>query len=169
MFTIAALLAATLVAPSPHIRSTQPALVGAIADGSARSELFRALVDRLNASDIIVHVIFDERQEPGTAAHLAFAAKAGGVRYLRIVIAPRWSGCDLIAILGHELRHAVEIADEPRVVDQASMAAFYAAVGARRGGTSADTFDTAVAVAAGERIRREALRGGRVDGPDSRP
>jgi hypothetical protein len=116
---------------------------------------------------VVVHLVYDDHPEPGVVGHLAFTTSAGGVRYLRIAIVPHLSGCDLIAILGHELQHAVEIADAPTVVDQASMAAFYDAIGARREGRA--TFDTADAVATGEQIRRETLRGGRVDVPDRRP
>jgi len=159
----------SLVTSFAHIRSTQPALRAAIETGVTHSELFRELVDRLDASDVVVHVVYDYDPAPGIAGHLTFAASTGGVRYLRIAIVPRLGGSDLIAILGHELQHAVEIADEPSVVDQVSMAAFYATVGERRSGDRCPTFDTAAAVAAGDRIRREALGGGRVDGPDRRP
>lgn len=113
------------------------------------------MVDRLDASDVVVHVVYDYDPTPGVAGHLTFAALAGGVRYVRIAIAPRLNANDLLAILGHEFRHAVEIADEPAVVDQTSMALFYAKVGERRRtGERCPTLDTAAAVAAGERIRR---------------
>jgi hypothetical protein len=42
-------------------------------------------------------------------------------RYLDIRIACRLSLQQMIAALGHELRHAVEIADTPSVVDVASL------------------------------------------------
>jgi hypothetical protein len=169
MSTIAIALIAALLTPFVHIRAVQPALQDALEAGIARSDTFRELVERVNASDLVVHVVFDENPESGIAGHLTFATTAGGVRYLRIAIAPRFSGCELIAILGHELRHAVEIASEPSIRDQASMAVFYSAIGQRRGGPMREMFDTADAVAAGEQIRREALRGGRSDGPHSRP
>jgi hypothetical protein len=169
MSTIAIALIATLFTPFVHVRAIQPALQGALEAGIARSETFRGLVDRLNASDVVVHVMFDENAEASIAGHLTFATTAGGVRYVRIAIAPRFSGCDLIAILGHELRHAVEIASEPSIHDQASMAAFYAAIGERRAGPAQETFDTAEAIAVGQQIRREALGSGRSDGPHGRP
>jgi len=152
-----------------HIRSTQAELRAAIETGVAHSELFRELVDRIDASDVVVHIVYDHDPAPGIAGHITFAASTGGVRYLRIAIVPRLGGTDLLAILGHELQHAVEIAEEPSVVDQASMAVFYATVGEHRGGDRSPTFDTAAAVAAGDRIRREASGGGRADVPDRRP
>ena len=164
-----AALFVSLVTPFAHIRSTEPELRAAVDAGVAHSDSFRELVDRLDASDVVVHIVYDHDPAPGIAGHLTFAASAGGVRYLRIAIVPRLSGYDLLAILGHELEHAVEIADAPSVVDQASMAAFYAAVGERRLSDRGSMFDTAAAVAAGDRIRREVLGGGRVDAPERRP
>ena len=166
---VVAALVVSLVTSFTHIRSTYPELRAALETGVAHSELFRELVDRIDASDVVVHLLYDPDPTPGVAGHLTFAASAGGVRYVRIAIAPRLGGYDLLAILGHELQHAVEIADAPSVVDQASMAAFYATVGERRATDRGTTFDTAAAVAAGARIRREALSGGRADAPERRP
>jgi hypothetical protein len=169
MIIVCAALLASAVTSFTHVRSTEAPLRGALELGAAHSELFQALVDRLNASDVVVHVLYDDRPWPGVAGHLTFAASAGGVRYLRIAVRRRLSGCDLVAILGHELQHAVEIADERSVVDQPTMAAFYATAGERRNGDGRPTFDTAAAIAAGDRVRREFLGGGRTDGPDRRP
>ncbi len=169
MTTVLAAVLAASIATFTHIRTTNPFLTAAIQAGVEQSESFRALVDRINDSDIVVHVVSEEQQAPGLGGHVAFAIAAGGVRYVRISVLPRLSGCELIAILGHELRHVVEIADEPSVVDQASMATFYSAIGARRRGERTAMFDTAAAVAAGDRIRREVLGHGRIDGPDRRP
>ncbi|HZR22910.1 MAG TPA: hypothetical protein VFA59_04925, partial [Vicinamibacterales bacterium] len=73
------------------------------------SPAFRAILDRLNASDVIVHIAYDLQPPAGTAGRITLATVAGGVRYLRISISPKLRGCDLVAILGHELQHAVEI------------------------------------------------------------
>ena len=103
------------------------------------------------------------------AGHRTFAVTVGGWRYVRVAIAPHLHGCDLAATVGHELRHAVEIAEAPVVIDQASMAMFHTSVGIPRRSSRPRTFNTADAVAAGDRIRRELLRGGRLDAPDRRP
>jgi len=169
MTTVFAALIAASLTTLPHVRPTHPALTAAIHAGIERSQSFRALVDRINDSDVVVHVMYDDRQAPGVGAHVAFAVAAGGVRYVRIAVSPRLIGCDLLAILGHELRHVVEIAEQATVVDQRSLATFYAAIGERRRGERGAMFDTAAAVAAGDRIRRELSGQGRVDGPDRRP
>jgi hypothetical protein len=146
---------ASAAADISHLRMTDVTLAAAVASGINRSALFRELVDRINASDLIVHVVTDAALPHDIAGRLAFATRAGGYRYVRISIASRLRGCDLVVIIGHELRHAVEIADTPSLVDQRSMAAFYTEVGVRRAGPSRDTFDTTAAVEAGTRIRYE--------------
>jgi hypothetical protein len=61
-----------------------------------------------------------------------------------------------IAALGHELQHAVEIADQPDVVDPASLALAYGRIGSERGLRSTEPlFDTDAAVAAGQQIWSE--------------
>ena len=50
---------------------------------------------------------------------------AHGFRYLRIQIALHGSPHDCIATIGHELRHAIEVADASTVVDQEGLAALY--------------------------------------------
>lgn len=168
MTTMCAALIAASFTTFTHVRTLHPALTAAIRAGVEQSDCFRALVDRIAASDIVVHVMYADRQPAGIAGHVAFAVAAGGARYVRISVSPRLRGCALLAILGHELQHVVEIADEPSVVDQASMAAFYSRIGEPLDERTT-TFDTAAAVAAGDRVRREVLGNGRVDGPERRP
>jgi hypothetical protein len=59
----------------------------------------------------------------------------------------------MVSRLGHELQHAVEIADAPCVRDSQDVARFYLETGdADMGGTR---YDSAAARAAGERVREE--------------
>jgi hypothetical protein len=93
MFTVCAWLLMATISILPHIRTAQPALAAALQAGAERSDLFRELVDRINESDVVVHVIYDARQAPGLGAHVAFATSAGGVRYVRMSVSPRLNGC----------------------------------------------------------------------------
>ena len=104
-----------------HVRSTNSRIRAAIDEGYARSETFRSLVDRLEASDVILHI------EPGACtcdrarACLGFVSSAGGVRYLRSHISLRQIQRELIQQIGHELFHAWEVrgragGDEPVAV-----------------------------------------------------
>jgi len=158
-FVVTALLLtaapARAAAPS-HIRSTSPELRALIDAGIDRSPTFRDLVNQLEASDVVVYVSFGSFSNPGIAGKIQFIAAAGGSRYLQVVVAhlPDPSG---LAILGHELRHAAEIAATPSVVDNESLAQCYARIGFRVV-PEVDRYDTASAVDYGRRVLREAIR-----------
>src|SRR5262245_3594445 len=154
------LTAAGRAASAPHIRSIHKDLLDAVAEASRVSPTFRQLTERLAASDVIVYLHRRLSTEPGLAGATAFMAAAGGVRYLRISIEPRLSGCERLALLGHELQHAVEIADAPSVVDQESLEALYRAKGFRAPAACARCFDSADAIAAGRQIQKEVLAQG---------
>jgi len=126
-----------------------------IASGIQRSPLFRQLADRLEGSDIIAHVVSDLHPAQQVIGYTTFVIRAGGVRYIRISVDPRLADWDLVATIGHELQHAVEIANARGVVDQHTMRTFYVSVGIRGGCDRGETFETATAVAVGQRIRRE--------------
>lgn len=141
----------------PHIRSSEAELLDALAKGARVSPTLQRLVDRLEASDVLVYLMFDRSPSPTTAGHISLVTAAAGRRYLRISIDRRNIGCQRIAILGHELQHAVEIADDPAVTDQAGMAALYRRIGFRSANDRIDCFDSLPAIAAGQLIQREVL------------
>jgi hypothetical protein len=58
-------------------------------------------------------------------------------------------------MIGHELRHALEIANHPEVVDNLSLSAMYKRYG--RQVTDGDMYDSVEAVAAGRTILQELL------------
>ena len=60
---------------------------------------------------------------------------------------------ELIAIAGHELQHALEVAAHPKVRDGKGMRALYERIGIRTG--SFDRYDTAEAQSMGRRVRAE--------------
>ncbi len=79
-----------------------------------------------------------------------------GQRYVRIQITLRGSPDDAVAVLGHELQHALEVAQEDWVYDQASMEALYQRIGTgSRGGNH--VYDTLAAQEVGRIVRRELL------------
>ena len=58
--------------------------------------------------------------------------------------------------LGHELFHAIEIAEEPSAVSPDTLADLYARIGRKTGDRSGlRTFETEAAAAAGLRARRQ--------------
>jgi hypothetical protein len=79
---------------------------------------------------------------------------SNGQRYVRIQIALRGAPDEGIAILAHELQHAIEVAQETHVSDQAELAALYQRIGTRSGHL---IYDTQAAQEVGRLVRRELL------------
>ena len=139
----------------PHIRSDEPALRNALGDGSRVSPTLHRLVDRLEASNVVVYVMYDRSPTPTLAGHTSLLTMAAGRRYLRVSIDRRNAGCRLVGMLGHELQHAVEIADAPSAIDHAGVASLYQRIGFRSQGMNVDCFDSAEAILIGRIIERE--------------
>jgi hypothetical protein len=58
-----------------------------------------------------------------------------------------------VAALGHELQHAMEVADAPDVRDEGALARFYARIGTE--GALPRSYDTLAAQLAGRRVLME--------------
>ena len=143
---------AALESPSRHVRTTDPYAKKLLAKGYAHSATFASLMARLQRSDVIVHVEILPRLPAAMEGRLMLLPRAHDVRYVRIQIALRGSEEDSVAVLGHELQHACEIADAPDVGNEQQMAKLYARIGMRGG---AHVFDTEAAQQAGRQVRRE--------------
>jgi hypothetical protein len=139
----------------PHVRTTDQRLLRLVRDGVRTSETFRRLVDRLNRSDVVVYLDC----AGGTAAadgRLTFVSAVGGYRYVHVRMARLPSTDVQIALIGHELQHAVEIADAPDVVDSHSLAREYQRIGFLSPRiTPGVSFDSDAAVEVGQRVLRE--------------
>jgi hypothetical protein len=116
-------------AEEAHVRGTTPQMRRALADGAGVSMTVAALVRRIEASDVIVHLAPLDRPHTAFDGDLQFAAAAPGARYLRIRIRPELLRSELLAMIGHELQHAVEVAEAPSVVDGRSMEVLYRDIG----------------------------------------
>lgn len=155
--------AGDLDASFPHIRSTDARLRALIDDALATSATIRALAERITASDVVVFVACDNDPYARGPGRLNFISSAGGFRYVMVRLKPKRR--DLaIAMLGHELQHAVEIAETPSIVDEDSLAREYLRMGYRSHSSHVGlAFDTKAAVETGERVQEE-VRGALRDG-----
>ena len=88
----------------------------------------------------------------GVDGQLAVSNSKGGQRYLRAQVVSGLGLEETISIVGHELQHAIEVAEHEGVRDAKSLAELYQRIGvaARRG-----RFDTIAAQATGLRVRAE--------------
>ena len=143
----------------PRIRTLETRLHAVLARGVEASATFRALVTRLERSDVVVYLEYEactRRDVTWLAGRLTFVSAAGGVRYVLVRVRSMAAVDQEIAIVAHELQHAVEVADRPAIVDAASMLREYGRFG-RMKGTSVRgfTFDTQTAIDVGAQVRRE--------------
>jgi len=127
-----------------------------IASGIERSPTFRRIVDRLERSDLIVEVQCGYFTRSNLAGRTVLLAAQPGVRYVLVEIS--CGSVPAVHMLGHELRHALEIADTPWVVDGPTLARLYQGIGFPTCGPASlkdGEFETAAALEAGERVHHE--------------
>jgi hypothetical protein len=156
---ISALTAAALLAgvpdaraegPGPRVRTSHAYLRAMIAETAVRSPTFRGLVAAIEATDGIVYVEHGACK-PGIRACLALdLTPAANFRILRVIVDARQPDWDVMAAIGHELRHALEVL-ENRIVDNAGMYLFYA----EKQDAKDRPFETRAAIDAGNAVRRE--------------
>lgn len=139
----------------PSLRLADAPMRQLVQAGREQSPSFRALVDRLEATDVVVYVQC-ARLRSHLGGELAFVSVAAGIRYVIVRIAPHLTTDRTIAILGHELQHALEIAERPEIVDSRTLALAYAKFGiTRRAAHARVDFDTEAAIGTGNAIWRE--------------
>lgn len=142
-----------------HVRTTNPLMLRLIREGEQRSTTFRALIRRLEQSDVIVYLECGGGTAP-RGGRLTFISAAGGLRYVQVHVAQLTYLDQQLAIIGHELRHAVEVADAPEVIDEASLAREYTRIGyVNPRVITGIAFDSDAAVRAGYQVLREITEG----------
>jgi hypothetical protein len=161
LFPVLTLLASPAAAQFgrvPRVRSSSSYLRLVLDSGTRRSPTFRAIVERLEESDLIVEVECGRFSGSTLVGRTVLLSAQREFRYALVEVScPATSGPTL-AVLGHELRHALEIASARWVVDDETLALLYAQIGyPNRGPQTAtpDQFETADALDAGERVHHE--------------
>lgn len=144
---------AMLLADTRRIRPANERIKKLLADGVRRSHTFSSLVAQIHATDVIVYVEPTFALPSDMAGRILLQVVAGKQRYLRMQVRATLAGDQLIAVMAHELRHALEVAEAPAVVDDAGMIALYKRIGHSRAGKHA--FDTQAAVLAGRIVADE--------------
>ena len=143
-----------------NIRASDDGLVALVTEGIKRSPTLRNLAERLTKSNVIVYVRPEVVATSSGQGRLAFVSAAGGFRYLKIYVPISQSKEQRMAILGHELQHAVAIADAPSVVDSESLKREFERIGSVTGSGGGLSFDSPAAVEARRRILSEVAKAG---------
>jgi hypothetical protein len=141
-----------LDAPTRHVRTTDRALGKLLTRGYRGSRTFAALITRLQQSDVLVYIEAVPRLPGAIDGRLMMLPRAHEYRYVRIEIALRGAPEDTIALIGHELRHALEVAEAPSVGDQDALARLYQRIGMTGG---PHQYETLAAQETARTVRRE--------------
>ena len=136
-----------------HVRARHARVEPFLRQAIERSPLVRQLVATLDASDVIVYLEMWPALGPAHRGAIIFAADAGGFRYLRVRLHPGNPPEQMIAAIGHELQHAVEIAAAPWVRSSRDLVEHYKRVGIPSAGGKG--WDTQAARDAGQLVRLE--------------
>ena len=130
-----------------------------VASGIERSPTFRRIVDRLEQSDVIVEVQCGHFTGSQRAGRTVLLSANANVRYVLVEVACWATTGPSLHMIGHELRHALEIAEAPWVVDGPTLSQLYQNIGFPTLGTAAretfGEFETENALEAGERVHHE--------------
>lgn len=151
--------AADSVTHDQHVRTSEAPLANLIRQGMADSPYFRSLVERLNATDVIVYVKSHANLPSQLEGHLQVIGSGGGRRYVVVALAFGRPEMRTIATLGHELQHALEVAERPDIVDSQSLARAFADFGYSSSvARFPEAFETHAAGEAGARVWLELSR-----------
>jgi hypothetical protein len=138
-----------------RVRAADSHVKRLLEEGLKRSVTFGDLMAAVNASDVIVYIQRVERLGPTVAGQLMIVPVPNAQRYLRIQVLNHLSPEETIALIGHELRHALEVAAAPDVRDQQGLIDLYERIGERGG--MVHSFDTRAAQNTGRRVKKELI------------
>ncbi len=143
-----------LNAPDRRVRAPEARVQLLLAEGLHRSRTFASLMTALNRTDVIVYVESVMTLPKDTNGRLTMVPRGKGeFRYLRVQIRADLSRQESIALIGHELQHALEIAEATEVRDSTSLVRLYERIGHMSIGDHA--YDTEAARDTGRVVRRE--------------
>lgn len=144
---------AILRSPNRRVRAADRQAERILAEGMRRSRTFAALVAAVQKTDVIVYIESARQLPARMGGRLLLQGATEHDRYLRVQVLATLRPNDAIEIVAHELRHALEVADEPSVADEAGLAALYQRIGYASFG--AHTYDTNAARLTSHVVRRE--------------
>jgi hypothetical protein len=139
-----------------RVRSTDSSIAGLIDQASKRSPTFTRLRATIDASNGIVYVQSGACRHGVRACLKMWMTVIGSDRFMRIVVNRRNIDADvtLMASIGHELQHAIEVLRWPSITDGTKMFFFYK----RHEPMDDDRFETAAAIRAGIAVGNELRR-----------
>jgi hypothetical protein len=139
----------------PRLRPQDARSTQVLKEGAARSATFRALVNRIEASNVIVYIAVNPIMKSTLSGALTWMTRAGEYRYVRASMSNELTFDQMIASVAHELQHAVEVIEDESVVDERSLVAMYKRIGKPSRAAGPSGWETAAAQRTGTQVRRE--------------
>ena len=139
----------------PRLRPQDPRIIQVLKEGMAKSATFRALVERIEASHVIVYIAVNPILKPSLSGALNWMTRAGEFRYVRASVRPDLTFNQMIATVAHELQHAIEVIEDESVIDEASLVAMYKRIGQPSSAAGPLGWETLEAQRMGGQVRRE--------------
>jgi hypothetical protein len=137
--------------PSIQIRPLSAFVRALLADGARRSSTVARLVDVVERGPVTVYL--DTDPSLAVRGDVSFVQRSRGMIVLVIRLNPRQTRDELIATLGHELRHVIEIASAPvPIASSDDLRRLYDRVGRSAAGGG---FESEAAIAAERDTRME--------------
>ena len=137
----------------PRVRSSHAYLRAMIDEARQRSATFRGLVETIEGTNGIVYVEHGACGHAVRACLALHATMAADYRILRVLVDARQPDWEVMASIGHELRHALEVLGNTSLVSTQAIYLFYLGEGATT--TASGAFETRAAIAAGNAVRNE--------------
>ena len=145
----------TTLKDTTHLRLQDSRTINAMREGLLKSPTLRKLVDRIEASNTFVYVTLDPFMKKRLSGQTTWMGKSKEFRYLRVAIQGDLATDQIIATLGHELRHVVEVIDNESVVSEDTLVALYKRIGRPSSPDIPSGWETVAAQDAGLQVRRE--------------
>ena len=136
-------------------RPLDPLAAETLAHAIERSAITRTLIEHLESSNVIVHIVTAAQMEYGIGGTMRFVTSRGGYRYLRITLAAGLPLKHRSAILAHELQHAWEVARSPATHVEAIRRLFE-----NEGHRAGEYYETRAAIEIERNVRMELTAGG---------
>lgn len=142
-----------------HLRCLSGSSQQLAAAAAERSPLVATFIGELEQSNVIVYLeLITTPPDNDLRSSTTFVAWTGGNRFLLVQVTGYGAApSERIAMLGHELCHALEVARAPQVRDVETFRRLYEGIGTQWG---TGRFETANAQAAERRVRDEVLWAG---------
>lgn len=137
----------------PHLRPASPASRDLVASSIERSPTVASLAEQLKASDVVAYVVAEPHAFAGRESSIQFLGRSKAQRFMVIMVDSTLPEDRQIALVGHELQHAVDMSQAKWVTDQERMGQYFTRVGWRGGETPG--FETLTAVRTERKVAKE--------------